>query len=187
VLVASTPVKTYVCPSLRGPTTFPYSQANWGSVSNGRRAMGDYVGNGGSYDGAYDGPLVPAGTGRRVTFATITKGTSNTLLVGEKYLNRATAFSTPDCNDDQGWTDGWDNDTICFANGPNGSGGPPAPPQPDGQVGTCGFYFGGPHTAGIQVVLCDGSTRSVNYNVSPAAFLIFCQVNSAAVMDWSGF
>ena len=21
------------------------------------------------------------------------------------------------CNDDQGWTDGWDNDTICFAQG----------------------------------------------------------------------
>ena len=27
--VASTPVPTYICPSLRGPTVFPYAQAGW--------------------------------------------------------------------------------------------------------------------------------------------------------------
>src|SRR3954447_24723133 len=76
--VASSPVPTYICPSLRGPTVFNYTQAGW----NGKRAMGDYVGNGGTYSGTYDGPLVPRG--RTTAFKNITNGTSNVLLIGEK-------------------------------------------------------------------------------------------------------
>jgi len=182
VQVASTPVPTYICPSLRGPTVFQYNQAGWAGT-NARRAMNDYVGNGGSYSGAYDGPLVPRG--RTMSFKNITTGTSNCLMVGEKYVDFLIAASQPDCNDDQGWTDGWDNDMICFAEGP--SSGPPFPPQRDGRAGTCGFYFGGPHTSGIQVVLCDGSTRSVSYTVNATAWLTFCQANSPAVLDWSTF
>ena len=48
-----------------------------------------------------------------VSVATIPDGSSNTLLISEKQLN--TAYYFPDvyaCNDDQGWTDGWDNDNI---------------------------------------------------------------------------
>jgi prepilin-type N-terminal cleavage/methylation domain-containing protein len=192
VTVASTPVKTYNCPSVRGPTTFPYSQSPWGSVSGGRRAMGDYVGNGGtwgSYSGtnassnSLDGPLTPSGF--PVRFPSIIKGTSNTLLVGEKYLNKMTASTASDCNDDQGWTDGWDNDMICFAQG--SVAGTTYPPQPNGNAGTCGLIFGGPHTSGIQTLLCDGSVRSVSYTVNATAWLTFCQATSAAVLDMSSF
>ena len=193
--VAGTPLKIYICPSLRGPTTFTYAQSTWGSNPK-PRATGDYVGNGGTADTIYDGPLVPSGTGRKATFATITKGTSNTLLVGEKYVNKLIATSTPDCNDDQGWTDGWDNDTICFAQGSGSSplNPPPpgpfisSPPAPDGSAGSiCGFWFGGIHPAGMQSLLCDGSVRMVSYSVAQTPFLIFCQAQSNQVLDWSSF
>jgi prepilin-type N-terminal cleavage/methylation domain-containing protein len=180
--VAGTSVKIYNCPSLRGATAFTYSQSTWGSNPQ-PRSMGDYVGNGGTTMSSYDGPLVPSG--RSVTFANITKGTANTLLVGEKYLDKAIASTSPDCNDDQGWTDGWDNDTICVAQGFGVT--PSTPPTPDGTVGTCGTVFGGIHTAGMQALLCDGSVRMVSYTVNPTMFLYFCQAQSAGVIDWSTF
>jgi prepilin-type N-terminal cleavage/methylation domain-containing protein len=195
ITVASTPVKIYNCPSLRGPTVFPYTQAGW--PADGKRAVGDYLGNGGTWgswnglttsSNSLDGAIVPSVvySGRSVQFANITKGTSNTLLVGEKYLDKTIAATQSDCNDDQGWTDGWDNDVIGFAQGASSSG-PPTPPLPDGSVGTCGLYFGSAHPAGIQTVLCDGSVRLVSYTVNPNAFLIFCQAQSAGVLDWSTF
>ena len=79
--------------------------------------MGDYVGNGGTYNGTNDGPLTYRG--RAVGTRSLTNGSSNILLVGEKYLV-LNARTNSDCNDDQGWTDGWDNDTICFAHGKPG-------------------------------------------------------------------
>jgi prepilin-type N-terminal cleavage/methylation domain-containing protein len=192
--IASSIVKTYCCPSARPPTVFPYGQAGW----SGQRAMGDYVGNGGTH-GAWsgldagtnslDGPIVPSlnASGRTTKFNTIEKGTSSTLLASEKYIMFTRGAQQPDCNDDQGWTDGWDNDTMCFAYGSNGQNGPTMTPKQNGRVGTCGLIFGGPHIGGVQTVLCDGSVRMVSYSVSPAQFLIFCQAKSAGVLDWSSF
>ena len=190
-IIASTYVKTYSCPSSRGNTNFAY-----GGYSRGR-TMGDYVGNGGSWGtwgalnlgpNSLDGPLVPStnASGMTIRFANISKGTSNTLLVSEKYINYAKGPQTPDCNDDQGWTDGWDNDTICFAKRDQ-SGGRVWTPQQNGKVGGCGLYFGGAHIGGVQTVLCDGSVRIVSYSVSPGPFLIFCQATSSNVLDWSSF
>src|SRR5262249_32090352 len=87
VTVASTPLKIYNCPSLRGATIFPYSQATWGAVAGGKRAQMDYVGNGGTYGSwggfgagtnSLDGPIVPSvsGSSKTTKLVTITKGTS---------------------------------------------------------------------------------------------------------------
>ena len=184
ITVASTVVKTYNCPSLRKPIVLPYNQAGWSGIAGATRAMGDYNGNGGSGN-ALDGPLQPnrPNGGRPIQLVTITKGTANTLLIGEKYVDFLIATMGSDCNDDQGWTDGWDNDTISFAS----VGGTLYAPQPDGRTTTCGSFFGGPHPAGMQCALADGSVRSVSYSVTPAMFLIFCQINSTAVINWSTF
>jgi prepilin-type N-terminal cleavage/methylation domain-containing protein len=178
--VAAGNVPIYNCPSVRGYTAFPYSQtATW---TGQLRAMGDYCANGGTDSGTNDGPVVPVGQRRK--FMDILKGTSNTLLIGEKYLDKAIAMKQSDCNDDQGWTDGWDNDTMAFANGSTGAS---EPPIPNGSVGTCGMNFGGPHVAGIQVVLCDGSVRSVSYSVAAGPWQIFCQASTNTPLDWSSF
>lgn len=182
--VAKTPLAIFNCPSLRGPTVFLYG--GW-SPTVGYRAMSDYVGNAGSFDGSNDGPLVPSQSisGIVVNLASITKGLSNTLLVGEKYLDREIATTEGDCNDNEGWTDGWDNDMIVWAQGYNS--GTTYIPQIDGNTSTCGGIFGSHHLTGMQAVLCDGSVRSVSLRVNSVAFLIFCQINSTEYLDWSSF
>jgi prepilin-type N-terminal cleavage/methylation domain-containing protein len=184
--VASTPIKTYNCPSLRGPTVLPYPDNGWSASA--MRATGDYCGNGGTTFGSYDGPLVPIkGTNgaknHPVSIWACTNGTSNILLVSEKCINLANLTTSND-NNDQGWTDGWDMDTIACAEGESST---PAPPMRD-TIGVYGFYcFGGPHRASVNAVLCDGSVRTVSYNVDPTAWVTFCQISSGAYLDTSSF
>ena len=71
--VAGTSLKMMLCPSLRGPTKFPYTQ----SVPNGDRAQMDYVGNGGTWGSfdpnganAFDGPIAASGK-KRFLFQTL--------------------------------------------------------------------------------------------------------------------
>ena len=185
-LVASTNISTYSCPTLRAPTKYPYSQ----SSPTGLRSMMDYVGNGGTYGGwwgfdktvnSLDGPLAPSGLQMR--FASIRDGTSSTLLLGEKYLNRFKPG--PDCNDDQGYVDGWDNDTICFARGgsPNN---PVYPPQPDGRIGGCGLVFGSPHQT-LLCVMCDGSVQSVSFSIDSTVWLYLCGATDGKPVSMKDF
>jgi prepilin-type N-terminal cleavage/methylation domain-containing protein len=198
IQIASTYMPLYNCPTLRGPTVFPYSQSGW-SPTVGMRAPGDYVGNAGSTGSTWDGPLVPCPVGnglsvpswvQPISVTMITNGTSNVLLAGEKYVDRYVATSKSECNDDQGWTDGYDNDTICWADGSTSYGvatGVIYTPTPDGSVTGCGSYFGGPHPSGIQTVLCDGSVRMVTFGVDPNAWQNFCSINNGVPLDPSTF
>jgi prepilin-type N-terminal cleavage/methylation domain-containing protein len=195
VTVAGTTLPIFFCPSRRQPVAFPYSYNSWSGQA---RAKGDYVGNGGTWgndDGsspggsAFDGPIVPSLSASKKTIRVtdIKDGTANTLLVGEKYVDRSNAISQGDCNDDQGWTDGWDNDMICYANGHSGSAGVAnaLPPVPDGWVGTCGQLFGSTHNQGIFVVMCDGSVRTVAYSVDKTTWFALCGINDGLVPgDW---
>ncbi len=182
VLVAATPVKTYFCPALRGPTVFPYTQ----SAPNGNRAMIDYAGNGGSYwSTSNDGPLRPASSGP-TTFASISDGTSTTLLAGEKLLDRAIALTQSNCDDDQGFVDGWDNDTIACAT--NAQGAAPMPPKfGSTNTGECGYIFGGLHTATMTSVFCDGSVHNISYSINPTTWLYLCGAMDGMPVDSSQF
>ena len=181
--VAGTSLKMMLCPSLRGPTKFPYTQ----SVPNGDRAQMDYVGNGGtsgSFDpngtNAFDGPIAASGK-KKVSLSNIKDGTSSTLLIGEKYLNIKQASFTPDCNDDQGWVDGWDNDTICWARGTSSTG-TIITPQPHGNVGTCGGNFGTIHTT-ITTVFCDGSVHNITLAINPTTWLYLAGIDDEGVIN----
>ena len=172
--VASATIPTFVCPSVT-TRIWPY-----GNALSPMRAQSDYVGNGGSYavfspagppTNACDGPLRPRSFNAK--FAHLSDGLSTTLFAAEKYLDGI----GPRCNDDQGWTDGWDNDTICSARGPGNAASTPVPPFKHGHfastLGSCGGYFGSIHDA-MMSVFCDGSSRKISFSVDAKVFEKVC-------------
>jgi prepilin-type N-terminal cleavage/methylation domain-containing protein len=182
-------VPLYRCPSVRAMTIYTYTQAG----ANTTRAMNSYIANGGAYgtwgsltlgSNSMDGPIVPSVSGSKLTGRkeNISDGLSNTLLIGEKFFDPGSQGGT--CNDDQGWVDGWDNDTVGFAR-VNSSSNPPTPPRRVGAVGaTCDSSFGSVHPT-MQAAFCDGSVHSIGFDIDPNAWLYLCRINDGQAFKWS--
>jgi prepilin-type N-terminal cleavage/methylation domain-containing protein/prepilin-type processing-associated H-X9-DG protein len=160
--VLRTPVRAYFCPSRRAPMIVT---SHWGT-----RAMMDYAGSAGTSGGpaasgnGLNGLLVRNNAGITIKLGGastdgIPDGAANTLLVGEKRLNTA-MFGPDQYNDDEGYTAGFDEDTICWAL---------RAPAPDShnradyqnQEGR----FGGPHPGGFNAVFADGAVRTIRYTI----------------------
>ncbi|MGO8750959.1 MAG: DUF1559 domain-containing protein [Thermoguttaceae bacterium] len=170
--IIATPTSTYLCPTrARQPVVSAVAET-------------DYAGNGGTFGtwtsltapaNSLDGPLTPS-SASHVSFATITDGTSSTLLVAEKWLYPSYYNDRTNCIDNEGWTNGWDNDTICFSE--NGQGA--VAPQPDSQSGwDCGLIFGSAHPSGFMGVLCDGSVRAIPYSINATVWKYLCCENDS--------
>ncbi len=85
----------------------------------------------------------------------IPDGTSNTLLAGDRGI-RPETLGTPRANDDQGFTSGWDRDTISWAI---------SAPVYD-TIGQPGDYmFGSAHPVGFHGLFADGTVRRIGYNI----------------------
>jgi prepilin-type N-terminal cleavage/methylation domain-containing protein len=188
--IIATPVIAYYCPTRARQ-----------KVVNGI-AVTDYAANGGSYGtwssmtspaNSLDGPLVPSG--RPMGIADIADGTSNTLLIGEKWLfmdwyNDRTSGAGA-CIDNEGWCEGWDNDTICFSgkvtnNDPTTY--TAVLPQSDMKTGWgCGLIFGSAHSGTMTVALCDASVRNINFNIDPDVWRYLCCRNDQKSIDPSKF
>lgn len=175
-VVGAARLSVYSCPSME-PRIYSYAQATYAGNPT-LRAQSDYTANAGTWGSwssfdcsgnSCDGPIRPQRL--NATFAKIRDGLSTTLFAAEKYL--AATPTGPSCNDDQGWTDGWDNDTICFAKGQGGSAGPDYPPfrhgSPSVPSGGCGLYFGSKHEMMISL-FCDGSAKKIAFSVSASVF-----------------
>lgn len=173
--IAEKHLPVYTCPSLE-IRTWSYAGGSY-AASPTMRSQSDYSGNGGTWgvnapngppSNACDGPLRPQGLNAKLR--DIRDGLSTTMFAAEKYLDGA----GPRCNDDQGWTDGWDNDTICFSHGQGGAAGPPLPPfkhhRAAAVLGSCGSYFGSIHTAVVMSVFCDGSVKRISFNIDAKVF-----------------
>jgi prepilin-type N-terminal cleavage/methylation domain-containing protein len=153
-------------------------------------AVSDYSANGGSamnwpYSTPeyFDGPLTPSGVGPPINFNSITDGASNTLLIGEKWLFfdwydvRTTGEGA--CIDNEGYCNGWDNDTVCFSQ---------ERPRSDSDSGNgCGLIFGSAHSSGFQTVFCDGSVHTLQYNIAHATWTALCSINDGKIVDSSDY
>jgi prepilin-type N-terminal cleavage/methylation domain-containing protein len=182
--LAGTPLKLFNCPSRRtgGPYPGYTSCFNFGGFTPSAYARADYAACAGdqSTDEIYPGPpSLAAGddpsypwpdtsfytgvifqrSGIRLT--DVLNGTSNTFLAGEKYLNPDNYRTGNDPGDNENLYVGFDNDlsrTTDYA------------PMKDEVGYQDTFIFGSAHTAGVQMLHCDGSAELISFTVDPTVF-----------------
>jgi prepilin-type N-terminal cleavage/methylation domain-containing protein/prepilin-type processing-associated H-X9-DG protein len=104
--------------------------------------------------------------------AFITDGTSNTYLIGEKYVTPDAYITGDDTGDDQGWTEGYDYDTNRWVqlgnindSNPNNRG-YLRPMQDTPGYSDC-YSFGSAHATGLNMAFCDGAVQFLNYSIDP--------------------
>ena len=187
----TTPLEVFYCPSRRRPKLYPFrpdvlslNRPNNPGVDGVQVvetpmiAKSCYCMNGGvDWPGYHAGPTTVAGAASHTwpdianstgvewwrsqfTRASIRDGMSNTYLIGEKYLNADSYDGWAGGGDAQSMYIGSDQETARYVS-----------PNYNFTRDRRGFSapesFGGPHSSGCQFVLCDGSVRSVNWNVDP--------------------
>jgi prepilin-type N-terminal cleavage/methylation domain-containing protein len=135
--------------SMTGPADY-YA----GTVSPGRAGWSDAIARS---NGVFYGTS-------QTTVADIRDGTSNTYLLGEKYLNSANYTTSLDAGDDQNMYTGYQDDVIRWV----GLGNDPAyTPRQDQDAAIAGsvLIFGSAHSSGFNAAMCDSSVRSINYAI----------------------
>ncbi len=97
-----------------------------------------------------------------MAIADIKDGTSNTYMVGEKYLNPDQYATGRDPSDDWSMYSGHqdDNHRVTHIT---------ATPRQDRNGLTDRIRFGSAHASGFHVVLCDGSVRSISFSIEAEA------------------
>lgn len=156
LVAVGAPIKVYFCPSRRPPQTFTYAEPGYLGGINVKHAQCDYAAS--NLDGT--------GAVRQykpVRIAEITDGMSNTCLLGDKRLNR-TRLGTPQPDDNEGFTCGWNEDTMRRTT---------RQPHPD-FVGDPtlfgGEMFGSSHPMRLHMALADASVRPIFYTIDTNTF-----------------
>ena len=191
----ATPITFLNCPTRRQPGLYP----DTGGVINNAVAIPlvsktDYAANCGSWgqneiDGGPGGgvnpyPAPPDGGKPRLEFdgisyrlskvniSDVLDGTSSTICVGEKYLEVRRWQNATDPADNENMYCGFDNDVYRSSNAgevPNNGPNLYFPPRKDSS-GVLQHTYGSNHSNGYNIVLCDGSTRSIRYTIAPRPY-----------------
>jgi hypothetical protein len=116
--------------------------------------------------GAFSPPDLPDHTGisfayKAVSLSHIVDGTSNTYCVGEKYLNPDSYFSGESPGDNATVYNGHNSDMYRSTHLRFGS---PIPDRPGVEIKQ---VFGSAHAAGCHMAMCDGSVRTIAYDMDP--------------------
>lgn len=114
-----------------------------------------------------------------ISIGEIKDGTTNTYLVGEKYLS-PTAYATgTDAADNENMYVGYDND-IYRSSHPNlGS------PMQDRNGIANTYIWGSAHSSGFQMALCDGSVRSISYSIDLVTHARMANRKDGQIVDHS--
>jgi prepilin-type N-terminal cleavage/methylation domain-containing protein/prepilin-type processing-associated H-X9-DG protein len=173
LVAMATPIPTFFCPSRRAPQTVTYSYPGYLEGISATHALCDYAASN----------LEGTGVVRQfqpTRIADVRDGTSNTVMVGDKRLNLA-LLGQPQPDDNEGYTCGWNEDTVRFTN---------QRPSPD-FVGDPdlhgGRLFGSSHIARFNMAFADGSVRPVSYSVSAAVFQNLGHVSDGQVINPDDF
>jgi prepilin-type N-terminal cleavage/methylation domain-containing protein/prepilin-type processing-associated H-X9-DG protein len=212
--VQVSPFKPYNCPSLRSPGLFQgwngnkvnfidYACAHPWQETPIPTQSGHYVGtngqiwvdNGSAAFGWWgtegqQGVITSRRAGKH-TFASITDGTSNTFMVGEKFTFLDFALGGGYDNDRYGLVGGQWVDTMRGAAPQNGTGfgwdalslQNPARNTNSNDPAVVGdgwrsmFLFGSSHPAGMNAVFADGSVHNIKYGIDPQVFNGLAYIN----------
>ena len=101
----------------------------------------------------------------KVSFAQISDGSSNTVVLAEKFLEPR-FYEIGAWHDDRGWSDGWDPDTLRSTVCTSG---------PDTNLAVTddrvtGFRFGSAHSDLMNSAFADSSVRAIRYDIDPEVF-----------------
>ncbi len=183
--VAKNVIAAHYCPTRRRPQMVnngapPTNGPTW---SRALRGALDYAGNAGTdtyapsarWGVSGDGntaPITRSWSGRPhvVQAAHIRDGMSNTLLVGEKRMSAVYTGNQHMGDDDGGFAEGWDFDTVRWGAFP------PGPDIPDPNLAWHSFNsgplytaqrsaFGSAHASHFNGAMCDGSVRSFSFHI----------------------
>ena len=181
------PISLFFCPTRRSPVVSPSSRQWYYNADNPPTlSRNDYAINSGStnwpypimppdYVGGYidttyttdDDSLWPP-TGQyngisqvrtTVMMSDITDGTSNTYLVGEKYLNPDNYFTGKSFGDDEGCFNAATTDMYRWTRLTD-------QPMQDTTGLESWYNFGSAHTVGFHMAMCDGSVHMINYSIN---------------------
>jgi prepilin-type N-terminal cleavage/methylation domain-containing protein/prepilin-type processing-associated H-X9-DG protein len=164
--------KVFFCPSRRAPQTVTFSVPGYLNGMVVTHGLCDYAASN----------LEGTGVVRQykpTRMDDISDGTSNTLMVSEKRLNRR-YLGQPQANDYIGYTCGWENDIVRSTD---------EPPRPDYNGDDDGYenLFGASHPGRFNAVLADGSVRSISYSINPTVFEYLGNKSDGQVINGNDF
>lgn len=154
-IAVATTIPIYFCPSRRGPQTVNFSAPGYFNDLPVTVALCDYAASNYEETGVvrYQYPTA---------IRNVTDGTSNTVLIADKRLNRA-KLGQPQDDDDTGYASGFNADVVRYTN---------QAPAPDynAPAGDGGLLFGSSHVGRFNAAFVDGSVHSISYTISPVVF-----------------
>jgi prepilin-type N-terminal cleavage/methylation domain-containing protein/prepilin-type processing-associated H-X9-DG protein len=214
-LIRNTALAAFICPSRRSPLRFTgggsslggapidYAAPYFGPQSRDRNVVKNTP-------ASFFGIIVPAEPNQStvlrsdrpllgdapVRIASITDGTSNTMMLGEKWL-RPDQYTSGAWNDDHNMISSLDQDHMRIADQvpiPDTNGGVSASANnpccdwwrdPDTRKPSprLGSRFGSAHSSGLNVLLADGSVRHLKFAIDPVVFYNLCHKSDGNVLQ----
>ncbi len=123
----------------------------------------------------------------QVAAANIRDGTSNTYLIGEKYLDPSHYLTGKTMGDNRGMYQGEDYDTSRWSGDGSGSVNVSLRPRQDTPGVNSDYAFGSAHSGGFNMVFCDGSVRPISYSIDLEVHAVLGNRSSGKAVDATRF